>query len=242
MDTTQRLPSSLEKGIMLLSALGQTGRPAGLVELTGMTGLPKSTTHRLLAVLCTRGLARRVGTGYVLDGCERPRSPGSRRTVLPYLLRLWEATHATVNLAVPHGLETRYVERLYGQDRVRSRSDGVDRAPLYCTATGKVLLAFDHRLHDELRRGGQLYPLTPRTVTRRAVLEQELRLVGQQGVAYALEEFTEGLSCVAAPVFGADGRVCMAVGVAGRAASIPLSRLADTVSTAARAITAALSA
>lgn len=240
MDTSQRLPGSLEKGIMLLAALGEAGRPAGLAELNGMTGLPKSTIHRLLAVLCTRGLAKRVSTGYVLTGTDRGLIRGGRPAVLPYLLRLYESTHETVNLAIPHGLETRYVERLYGHNRVRSRSDGVDRAPLYCTATGKVLLAFDPRLHDDLRRDGTLFPLTPRTVTRRALLEHELRLVGRQGVAYALEEFTEGVSCVAAPVFGPDGRVCMAVGVAGRAASISLPRVTESVRSAAQAITAAL--
>ncbi|HEX4816096.1 MAG TPA: helix-turn-helix domain-containing protein, partial [Nonomuraea sp.] len=142
-------PGSLERGIDILLALSAASRPVSLAQLCRVTRLPKSTAHRILGVLCARDLARRVGSGYVpgelletMAGIVRARVPGTRRVVLPYLLYLYEATRQTVNLAVPSGLEARYVERLYGHNRVGSPSDRLDRAPLHCTATGKALLAF----------------------------------------------------------------------------------------------------
>ncbi|MFC4120319.1 IclR family transcriptional regulator [Nonomuraea zeae] len=240
-------PGSLERGIDLLIALGAATRPVTLSQLCRSTGLPKSTAHRLLGVLCSRELATRTGNAYLpgellesMAASARTRVPGSRRAVLPYLLYLYETTRQTVNLAVPAGLETRYVERLYGHNRVGSRSDGRDRAPLHCTATGKTLLAFDPKLRQELLARGGFERMTRRTITSLAALERELAQVRRHGVAYAQEEYTEGVACVAAPVFGPGGRVCMSVGVAAPASAAPLAKLGISVRGAAQAISAAL--
>ncbi|MGW0804490.1 IclR family transcriptional regulator [Nonomuraea sp. NPDC002799] len=240
-------PGSLERGIDLLLALSAAARPMSLSDLCRRTGLPKSTAHRLLGVLCSRALARRVGNGYLpgellesMAGITRARVPGTRRVVLPYLLYLYESTRQTVNLAVPASLEARYVERLYGHNRVGSRSDDADRAPLHCTATGKTLLAFDPALRQELLARGSFERMTSRTITTPGRLERELAQIRRHGVAYALEEYTEGVACVAAPVFGPGGRICMSLGVAAPAAAAPLAKLGSTVRGAARALSAAL--
>ncbi|MFC4008815.1 IclR family transcriptional regulator [Nonomuraea purpurea] len=240
-------PGSLERGIDILLALGAASRPLSLSELCRSTRLPKSTAHRILGVLCSRELARRVGNGYLpgellesMAGITRARVPGTRRMVLPYLLYLYETTRQTVNLAVPANLEARYVERLYGHNRVSSRSDCLDRAPLHCTATGKALLAFDPGLRQELLARGVFERMTHRTITTLAGLERELAQIRRHGVAYALEEYTEGVACVAAPVFGPDGRICMSLGVSTPATAAPLAKLGISVRGAAQAISAAL--
>ncbi|MCF6473911.1 IclR family transcriptional regulator [Nonomuraea sp. MG754425] len=240
-------PGSLERGIDILLALSTAARPVTLSQLCRSTGLPKSTAHRILGVLCSRGLARRVGNAYLpggllesMAGIARARVPGTRTVVLPYLLYLFETTRQTVNLAVPSGLEARYVERLYGHNRVGSRSDDLDRAPLHCTATGKALLAFDQKLCRELMARGAFERLTRRTITNLTGLERELAQVRAHGVAYSREEFTEGVACVAAPVFGPGGRICMSVGVAAPAHLAPLARLGISVRGAAQAISARL--
>ncbi|MEV0162267.1 IclR family transcriptional regulator [Nonomuraea fuscirosea] len=245
-DQGRSQPGSLERGIDLLIALSAASRPVTLSQLCRSTGLPKSTAHRILGVLCSRELARRVGSAYLpgellesMTGITRARVPGTRTIVLPYLLHLYETTRQTVNLAVPWGLEARYVERLYGHDRVRSRSDDSDRAPLHCTATGKALLAYDPRLRREVLARGSFERMTRRTITTLAGLERELAQVRRHGVAYSQEEFTEGVACVAAPVFGPCGRIRMAVGVAAPAHAAPLAKLSISVRGAAQAISAA---
>ncbi|MFI6318407.1 IclR family transcriptional regulator [Nonomuraea sp. NPDC050556] len=239
-------PGSLERGIDILTCLSSDPRPLSLAQLCRDTGLPKSTAYRLLGVLCSRGLAKRAGTDYLLGDLlsrmNRERIPGTRRAVLPFLLYLYETTRQTVNLAVPSSLEAVYVERLYGGDRVRSPSDELDRAPLHCTATGKVLLAFDDDLRKQLIEGGSMPRMTRRTITGVAALERELGLVRRHALAYSQEEYAPGLACVAAPVFGPGGGVCMAVGVAGDASSLRLGRVGIAVRGAAQAITSALAA
>lgn len=237
---------SLERGIDILTCLSAGPRPLSLAQLCRDTGLPKSTAYRLLGVLCSRGLAKRAGTDYLLGDLlsriNHERVPGSRRVVLPFLLYLYETTRQTVNLAVPSGLEAAYVERLYGNDRIGSPSDEFDRAPLHCTATGKVLLAFDDDLRKALLEDGDLPRMTRRTITGVMALERELGLVRRHALAYSQEEYAPGLSCVAAPVFGPGGGVCMAVGVAGASSSLRLGRVGIAVRGAAQAVTSALAA
>ncbi|MCT9933637.1 IclR family transcriptional regulator [Planotetraspora sp. A-T 1434] len=245
-------PSSLEKAITILTSLSAAREPMSLAELSRTTRLPKTTVYRLLGVLCRRGLAQRIGVDYAVGGqlatLAGPGSrmvPGARRLVLPHLIRLYELTRQTVNLAVPRGLEVSYVERVYGHSRVSSPSDEVDRAPLHCTATGKVLLAFGNELNAALREHafsehGALRRMTRRTLVGWAALDRELCAVRRQGVAYSREEFAEGVVCAAAPVFGPDGRISMAVGVACPSPTAPSAEIADMVKRTAHAISASL--
>ncbi|MFC0863212.1 IclR family transcriptional regulator [Sphaerimonospora cavernae] len=239
---------SLEKATAILTYLSAAAGPVGLAELSRRTGLPKTTTHRLLGVLCATGLAQRIDSDYAIGqklinlAGPGPRViPGTRRMVLPHLIRLYEATRQTVNLAVPRGTEIVYAERVYGHGRVSTPSDEVDRAPLHCTAGGKVMLAFDHELNAAFRDRGDLPRMTRRTLIGHAALDRELHVVRRRGVAYSKEEFAEGIVCAAAPVFGPDGRVVMAVSVAGASPRAVSAEVADLVRRTAHAISAALS-
>ncbi|WP_327085103.1 IclR family transcriptional regulator [Nonomuraea sp. NBC_01738] len=227
--TIYQAPGSLEKGIKILKCLDSSLDPLSLARVSSMLGLPKTTVHRLLGVLCDQGLAKRVGLEYMAGdelmamGAAWPRSAATRRLILPHLVALHGRTGQTVNLVMARGLEARYIERVYGHNRVRSRSDGLDRAPLHCTAAGKVLLSFSPTLRGMFLASGRLPQLTKATIVRRTVLINALKRVESTGVSYSHEEFTDGLSCVAAPIFE-DGRVRMAVGLA---CSAPFARLAD---------------
>ncbi|WP_084517342.1 IclR family transcriptional regulator [Microtetraspora niveoalba] len=240
-------PSSLEKAISILTSLSAAVQPVSLAELSRRTGLPKTTAYRLLGVLCAKGLTQRIGIDYAigdrlvsLAGPGPRMIPGTRPLVLPHLVRLYERTRQTVNLAVPRGLEVAYVERVYGHGRVSSPSDEVDRAPLHCTAGGKVLLAFDHALNASFRERGTLDRMTRRTIVAHAALDRELRVVRRHGVAYAREEFAEGVVCAAAPVFDGDGGVRMAVSVACPAPSSVSGEVAALVKQTAHAVSATI--
>ncbi|MEV0972501.1 IclR family transcriptional regulator [Microtetraspora glauca] len=233
----------MEKAITILTSLSAAVQPMSLAELSRRTGLPKTTTYRLLGVLCAKGLTQRIGIDYAigdqlvtLAGPGPRMIPGTRPIVLPHMIRLYEQTRQTVNLAVARGLEIAYVERVYGHSRVSSPSDEVDRAPLHCTASGKVLLAFDHELNVAFHDRGTLRRMTRRTIAGHAALDRELRVVRRTGVAYSREEFAEGVVCAAAPVFDAEGRIRMAVSVAGSSPSAVSGEVAAMVKRTAHAI------
>jgi IclR family acetate operon transcriptional repressor len=68
------------------------------------------------------------------------------------------------------------------------------------------------RLSELLVRTG-LPRLAPRTVADRRALDRELMRIRSEGAAVEVEEYVAGIAGVAAPVLGADGEVCAALGI-----------------------------
>jgi DNA-binding IclR family transcriptional regulator len=215
--------NTVGKATRILGELACAGRPLSLSELARRARLPKTTTYRLLGTLVTGGLVRRFGTRYLLDDQvswlatpidERIRQVRRLRCGwLPHLIDLYELTRQTVNLAVLRCDEVVYVERIYGHNRVASRSDGSDTAPARLTAAGKVLLAYqlspDPIVLTTLQRGSSSGPAAGHD------LETELTAVRSEGLAYSHADLSPGVHCVAAPVRDRAGRVMAAVAVAG---------------------------
>lgn len=80
--------------------------------------------------------------------------------------------------------------------------------PLYCTAAGKVLLAYQQpQVRKSLVDSLELIPHTENTITDHAQLLKELDVIKSQGFGIDKEEYRQGLNCVSAPVFNADGSV-----------------------------------
>jgi IclR family acetate operon transcriptional repressor len=75
----------------------------------------------------------------------------------------------------------------------------------HARASGKVLLAFADRA-DRLAYLAEhpLYPVTPQTIVDPGRFEEELETVRLQGFATEVEEFTEGVACLAVPILVGD--------------------------------------
>jgi DNA-binding IclR family transcriptional regulator len=92
--------------------------------------------------------------------------------------------------------------------------------PLYCTALGKVLLAFgDVEIPDRLEQ------FTPRTIKNKKVLREHLQKVRKMGYAVDDEEFDPGVRCIAVPVFDFRDKVVGAIGISGPSTRITQERL-----------------
>lgn len=194
-------------------------------ELAQTTGLPRSTTSRLVGALERQGLLQRdAGRASVRPGpvLVRFAQRGFDEADLVELSartldRLAAATGETVNLAVSTALGVEQLDQRHSRHFLGSTNWVGRRVPHHCTAVGKVFLA--HGV-ARLPRGG-LERLTAHTVVDQAALERELDAVRRQGYATTLEELEQGLWAVAAPVIGATG-VVAAISVSG-----PTTRLGD---------------
>jgi DNA-binding IclR family transcriptional regulator len=223
----------------LLTAFRPGEEELTLAELARRAGVPKPTAHRLLAELAGWNIVERTERGHRLGmrlfelGQLAPLQRGLREAAAPFLADLFEATHETVHLAVPDGVDVVYVQKLPGRrgPRIDSRVGG--RMPAYCTGVGKALLAFGppERLAAALTAG--LPRRTPRTVIAPGLLRQELTRVRADGVAEEHEESTIGIACVAAPVLDASGLAVAAISITGWANRMDTTRLAPAVRTAA---------
>jgi DNA-binding IclR family transcriptional regulator len=134
---------------------------------------------------------------------------------IPFMEDLYERTHETVHLGVLDGTEVVYVAKLGGHRQALSPSRVGGRMPLYCTAVGKVLLAYaEPHLLEQVVAGG-LVRRTPRTIVAPGLLRRQVEAIREQGVGFEREESQVGLCCVSAPVLDPDDCAVAAVSVTG---------------------------
>ena len=241
------LPQSVVGRVLtLLTAFRPGDAELTLAELHRRTGIAKPTAHRLLAELDGWDVIERTPTGIRLGmrlfelGQLVPRQRGLLEAAAPFLTDLFEATHETVHLAVPDGVEVVYVQKLDGRrgPRVPSRVGG--RMPMHCTGVGKALLAFgpSERLAAVLDAG--LTRIAPRTIITPGRLNAELVAIRESGVALEREESGAGVTCVAAPVLDVDGAAVAAISITGWVNRLDPDRLAPAVRTAALGVSRVL--
>ena len=90
------------------------------------------------------------------------------------------------------------------------------RAPLYCTAVGKALLAYsDPKTVDEYLRQTEFVAYTPTTLTNKEDLMKELELTRKRGYSVNREEHFLSRVAIGAPIFAREGRLAGSMCISG---------------------------
>jgi IclR family transcriptional regulator, KDG regulon repressor len=149
-----------------------------------------------------------------------------RRVSLPYLEELNRQTRETIHLTLRHGLLAVYIEKLDSPEQLRIYSRIGAAVPLYCTAVGKVMLAYmpDEERERALPQLG-LKRFTPNTVGNLQELAAELYRVRKNGYACDLEEHELHIRCIAAPVWDHEGKVSASVSITAPMVRMTVTRL-----------------
>ena len=246
-----RYSQSLERGLAILGCFTSEHPVLGIADIADELGMSRSTTHRYVTTLLALGYLEqgrsrkyRLGLRVTDLGMSALNSTGLREHVHPFLEELRERTGYTIGLAVLDGAEILYVDRARSWRRAERETDlGLypgSRMPAYCTAMGKVLLAY---LPDEVQRDLiaqlKLERNSPSTITSRQALRVELERISEDGYAVNDQELRPGLQAIAVPVRDESREVVAAVGIAASPEAISIAELTDAlgphlVSTAAR--------
>ena len=227
---TEARSSSLERAHLLLSAFDERHQVLSLSELARRSGLPKTTVHRMIRQLVDLGWLSPDGGSYTIGtavfqfGTMVPVRAQLCEVAQPYLQDLYEATHATIHLAVHDGGQVLYAEKISGRRSVNVLTRIGGHMPLHCTGVGKALLAFAPQALVSTVLSQPLPGQTPFTITTPTRLVKELAHVRTERLAYDREEAALGLRCVAAPIITPGGTAVAAVSV-----SVPASRSVDPV-------------
>lgn len=240
--------SVLGKARMILDAFDTDHSDLSLTELTRRSGVAKATVHRLAGELVEWGLLERAGTKYRLGlrlfelGQLVPRQRILRDAALPYMEDLLLATQETVHFAVRDGIDVLYIEKIIGHRGLNQQSRVAGRLPLYCTATGKIILAFSPQsVFDEVVEQG-FTALTSRTTMSVGVLRQQLERMRKEQLAVEVEETRLGYMSVAVPVFSGPRTLAGALSVTAPTARLNVSRITGALRTAGVGITRKLHA
>ena len=216
---------AIDRAAALVASVVRADEPLSFGDLQDDSGLPKSTTSRLLTALERTELIERNDTGSSVAGplfwlYATRHDPWDElvRLARPTLEKVGDETGETVHLSVARAERVVQVAQVDSTYLLGSRDWTQVDVPEHSSALGKVLLA-----HGVLALpAGELERLTPHTVTDRDALRRELEQVLRRGWASTVDELEIGLTGVAAPVRGVEGDVVAALGISG-----PSQRLED---------------
>jgi len=216
---------SVHRAIQILSAFHE-GSPLTVTELSRSLKLPKSSVYELVSTLAAEGvISREASSGRYHLGLrlvELARAASEdlevRRAAHPLIEKLRDELNETVQLTVLDGEEILYIDGCESSRQLRTFFRAGDRAPLYCTALGKAILAgMPPRDRERALKRRSLRAYTPRTVTDAGALLRELARAATRGYSVDDMEHEEGVRCVAAPIRDRDGRTFASISVSGPA-------------------------
>ena len=223
----------------ILASFDGCDHALGLSEISHRVGLPKSTVHRLANQLCAVGWLERNSGGYRVGlrllelGSVALQRTGLREAAFKHLHSLAMRTGLVAHLGILDHGEVVYLDRVT-TTRVSLPTRVGGREPAYCTALGKVLLAFENPAGQASALAG-MRRRTEFTVIEPRALQATLDGARQTGIAYDREEAYRGLGCVASPIRSGD-RVIGAVSLTGPIARIRAHSLVHEVRNTALAI------
>jgi len=225
--------TALQRGLRLLHLFSESPRGLTAKQVASLSRLPVSTVHRFLVNLDRAGFLNCSGDGvYHLGivcfaiGQAALGQLDIRRLSLPYLQELNLQTRETIHLTIRHGLSAVYVEKLDSMEPLRIHSRIGAGVPLYCTAVGKIMLAYLPKdEQDRVIRQLDLKRLTPNTVGSLQELQTELYRVRKNGYACDMEEHELHIRCIAAPIWDHTGGVHASLSLTAPMVRMPVNRL-----------------
>ena len=216
------MDSTLAKGLAALDWLARQQRECRVVEVAQALGLARSNAHRTLQTLVECGWAVRNPANSTYRASLRLFELGAlvdgaidlKALLRPHLAALAQDCGETIHLASLEGGDIVYLDKFDSPLPVAAYSRIGGRAPAYCVASGKALLAA-HLLDGPAlqQRLGPLQAHTRNSITDYPSLLAELDRTRVRGWAENREEWRLGVCGLGAPIFNARGEPVAAVGM-----------------------------
>ncbi len=223
---------SLDRAFDLLENLCRNRNGTTISALCAQTGLHKSTVHRLLGAMTTRGYVLHDNatskyyagmklcelSSYILENVDIVERS---RATMEHLSR---ETGETIHLVLREENEIVYVHKVDSvHSAIRMFSRIGMRRPMFCTGVGKAILA---TLPDETVRevwqASPVHAYTPYTIIDERAFLHEIANIRRDGYAQDNEENELGVKCVAAAIPDYTGHASYAMSI-----SAPVTRMSN---------------
>lgn len=222
-------PRSLMRLLRLFDALAHSKDGLSLAVLNTVLDSPKSSLLNLLRPLVADGYLTydsgryRLGPSIFRLSANIMSSWNLSSTLRPFLEELALRARESVYIGVLDriGKVITYVDAIESPHSVRFSVPIGGVRPLYATAAGRVLLAYaDETFEGEYFKTVKLEQRTPRTLSTRKAVREELQRIRKTKVSVSLGEMFPESAAIASPIFGAEG-----VAIAAIAIGAPVERL-----------------
>ncbi len=219
---------AVERALQILSSFDNEHPERGVSEVAQLLGLHKATAHRMMVTLLNCGYLERSSDGeryrlglHVAElGMRVLRRLDLRREARPYMRELVARFEETCDLGIFDQGEVFCVEVIRSNRTLTIASQVAQRLPAHCTASGKVLLAFQPPEELEALLSRPLKRYTECTICDPVRLRAELQQIRRLGYGVDDQEHEPGVRAVAAPIRDGQGRVVAALAMLG-----PISRV-----------------
>lgn len=223
------MSGTVGKALTLLEHLSRYDAPVRLAELSRAIDMNKSTTYRLLETLAQMGYVTQDEPNgrYMMTvkmweiGVRAFQRSDLRQMARPHLQAITAAVNETALLTRVGIDDVIIIEKVDCVQSLQAVSPLGSRSPIHASSFGKAYL-MQQPAEVVYALGDPLQGFTPATITNRDALWDELCQMRKKGYAIGRGEYREGISGIAAPVIGTDGKVYATLGV-----SMPSFRLTE---------------
>lgn len=221
--------SSLVRGLKILSTFSFKRPNLKVTEIADITGFDQATVFRFVYTLEKLGYlvrdkdTKRYHQGVKMLSLSLPARQGIavRDAAVQVMEELSSQENLATKIAVMDEGEVVVVGFSDVGNKLTYHTPIGTRLPVYCTALGKVLLAFQPiETWDLLISNIEFAPLTEQTITNPDLFKEELLKTRQRGYATQDSEQVIGLGGIGAPIFDHDGVVSGAICFSGLATEL----------------------
>lgn len=224
------LSKTVLRTLNIFELIINSGKSLSLEEIVNISGRNKTSVFRSLKTLEAKGYIKQ-------DESNKRYSPTLKLTTLsrrvvskmdirrvfnPIIRELVNEINIASHLSVRESKEVVFIENIDPVDSDFKLSFEIGkRSPIYCTAAGKVFLAYlSEEERDKLLSQIQLKKYTENTITNKDKLLKELKKIKQNGYAIDDEEHNKDIMCLAAPIIGYGNNVDYVISIIGLANNI----------------------
>jgi len=227
---------SIDRAFLILRKLAE--KPGGISDLSRRVELPTSTVARLLAALEDSEAVERIDDGYeyklgprILQMSAQANKAESLLVIArPHMVSLVDKLFENTGLSIPSGYEVQYVGQVNSVNPVQIRDWTGTRIPMHVVPSGLVVLAHWPKKAVQGFLDRKLERYTPKTVVNKSEIINRLKRIKIDGFCWGMEEFSDGINSIAAPVFAEDGNILGALHVHGPSYRFPDKSMKKTIS------------
>ncbi len=223
-----RVPA-IDKCFAILELLARAKGPMGISDISGKLDLNKSTVFNIGHTLTALNVLENHGDGkfglgarfYMLANMAGKRS-ALIQTIHPYLDKIHEQTGLSAFLGLRSDKHAIVIDKVDSGHGLKVSAEIGLQMPVLAGAGIKAMLSLlpDQAIDDVLARA-ELHRFTARSVVDKAVFRAEVLKVREEGVAYDMEEFIDGVVAFAVPVVSGRSDVQAAVWAVGLTSQVP---------------------
>jgi IclR family KDG regulon transcriptional repressor len=230
------LVPAVDRAFCIMELLKTREREMTLMEIAKATGWHKSSIHKLLVTLMHHGVLERdpstkkyyLGISLAEFGRVALEKLDIRVTAKPFLKELVDYSSETAVLAILKGTKIVMIDKKEPVLSIRVSPYVGMRFPATATSNGKALLAWLPRdMVEKILHIEGLPRSTKNSIVDVDAYYADLAETCRRGYAIDREEFYEGVSAVAAPVFTPGGKAVATLSIVGPEFRMTDGRITD---------------